>query len=53
MAIRGAITSRDLLMNSGLILRHFGPRAWLRCWFAILLQRETTFLACVACLRAA
>jgi len=53
MAIRGVITTRDLLMNSGLILRHFGLRAWLRCWFAIVLQKETTFLACVLCGRAA
>ena len=53
MAIRGVITTRNLLTNSGLILRHFGPRAWLRCWIAILLQRDTTFLACVLCLRAA
>jgi hypothetical protein len=52
MAIRGTITSKDLLMNSGLILRLFGARAWLRCWLAILLQRETTFLACVVRLSA-
>jgi hypothetical protein len=45
MAIRGVIISKDLLTHSGLILRHFGPRAWLRCWFAILLHKETTFLA--------
>jgi hypothetical protein len=45
MAIRGVITTRHLLTHSGLILRHFGPRAWLRCWSAVLLRRETTFLA--------
>jgi hypothetical protein len=53
MAIRGAITTKDLFTNSVVILRHFGPRAWLRCWFAIVLHRETTFLACVVCLRGA
>ena len=52
MAIRGAITTRDLLTNSGLILHQFGARAWLRCWCAVLFGRETTFLACVACFRA-
>jgi hypothetical protein len=52
MGIRGVITTRDVLLNSGLILRCYGPRAYWRCCLAILLQRQTTFLACVACLGA-
>jgi hypothetical protein len=53
MAIRGTITTRDVLMNSGLVLRHYGFRAYLRCCFAVLLQKRTTFLDCVVCLDAA
>ena len=52
MYIRGAVTTMDVLMNSGLILRCYGPRAYLRCCFAILLQKQTTFLDCVARLSA-
>ena len=47
MAIRGVITSRDVLLNGGTILREFGPRAYLRCCVAMLLRRPTTFLTCV------
>lgn len=50
MSIRGAITTRDVLLNSGLILRCYGARAYFRCCVAIVLQRQTTFLACIACL---
>ena len=47
MAIRGTITSRDVLLNGGTIVREFGPRALLRCCVAMLLRRPTTFLACL------
>jgi len=47
MAIRGVITSRDVLLNGRTILREFGPRAYLRCCVAMLLRRPTTFLSCV------
>ena len=47
MSIQGTITARDVLMNSGLIVRHFGASAYLRCCVAILLRRRTTFLDCV------
>ncbi|HYZ90368.1 MAG TPA: hypothetical protein VE620_13815 [Myxococcales bacterium] len=47
MAIRGVITSRDVLRNGGTILREFGPRAYLRCCMAMLLRRHRTFLDCI------
>jgi hypothetical protein len=48
MAIRGVITSRDVLLNGATIVREFGPRTYIRCCLAILLRRRTTFLACVS-----
>jgi hypothetical protein len=53
MSIQGAITTRHVLANSRLILRCYGPGAWLRCCLAVLLQKRTTFLACVVRLRSA
>ena len=47
MSIQGAITARDVLLNSATIVRHFGPSAYLRCCLAIIFRRRTTFLDCV------
>jgi hypothetical protein len=47
MAIRGVITSRDVFLHGGTILREFGPRAYFRCCLAMLLRRPSTFLECV------
>ena len=47
MSIQGVITTKDVLLHSGTILRHFGARAYFRCCLAILTQRRTTFLDCV------
>jgi hypothetical protein len=47
MSIQGAITARDVLLNSATIVRHFGAAAYLRCCVAILLRKRTTFLDCV------
>ncbi len=47
MAIRGVITTRDVLLNGATIVREFGTRTYLRCCLAIVLRRPTTFLACV------
>jgi len=47
MAIRGVITSRDVILETATIIREFGARAYLRCCVAIVLRRPTTFLACV------
>ena len=47
MSIQGAITTREVWMNSGLIFRCYGARAYLRCCLAVLLQKRTTFLDCV------
>ena len=46
MTICGVITTRDVLRNSGVILREFGAAAYLRCCLAIVLRRRTTFLHC-------
>ncbi|HEY1417777.1 MAG TPA: hypothetical protein VGF41_07715 [Myxococcaceae bacterium] len=42
--MRGVITSRDVLQNVGLIIREFGPRCLLRCVWAMVTRRTTTFL---------
>jgi len=47
MSISGVITSKDVFRHSGLIVREFGPVAYLRCCVAILLRKRTTFLNCV------
>jgi hypothetical protein len=47
MSICGVITARDVLVHSAIIVREFGPGAYLRCCLAILLRRRTTFLNCV------
>jgi hypothetical protein len=47
MSICGAITTRDVLRHSAIIVREFGPAAYLRCCIAILLGKRTTFLNCV------
>jgi hypothetical protein len=47
MAIRGVISSRDVLRNGSTILREFGARAYFRCCVAMLLRRPSTFLDCI------
>jgi hypothetical protein len=47
MAIAGIITTKDVLRNTAVILREFGPGAYLRCCFAILVRQRKTFLSCV------
>jgi hypothetical protein len=47
MSICGAITTKDVLRNGRTIVREFGAGAYLRCCFAILLRKRTTFLNCV------
>lgn len=47
MSICGVITTRDVLRHSAIIVREFGAAAYLKCCLAILLRRQTTFLACV------
>ena len=47
MSICGVITTRDVLRHSATIVREFGPVAYLRCCYAILLRKRTTFLNCV------
>lgn len=51
MSICGVITTKDVLRHSVVIVREFGPGAYLRCCVAILLRRRTTFLDCVCELR--
>jgi hypothetical protein len=47
MAIAGVITTKDVLRQSGTIVREFGAAAYVRCCMAILLRKRTTFLTCV------
>lgn len=47
VSICGVITTRDVLRHSAIIVREFGAAAYLKCCLAILLRRQTTFLACV------
>ena len=47
MSIRGVVTTRHVLRHAGFIVREFGPVAFLRCCFAIVSRRRTTFLSCV------
>jgi len=47
MSIRGVITSRETFRNTAIIVREFGPGVYLRCCFAIVCRRRTTFLNCV------
>ena len=47
MAINGVITTKEVIRHAGLIVRHFGPTAYLRCCLAIIGRRRTTFLDCV------
>jgi hypothetical protein len=42
--MQGVITSKDVLRHSLLIVREFGPRAYLRCLRAALSHRRSTFL---------
>ena len=45
--MRGVITGRDVVRHSIIILRLFGPRAYLRCLRAALSSRPSTFLEVV------
>ena len=47
MAFDGVITTKEVLRHGAVIVRHFGPVAYLKCCVAILLRRRTTFLNCV------
>jgi hypothetical protein len=47
MSIRGVVNGRHVVRHAGLIVREFGPVAFLRCCLAIVLRHRTTFLACV------
>ena len=44
MAISGVITTKEVLRHVAVIVREFGPVAYLRCCVAILLRKRTTFL---------
>jgi hypothetical protein len=42
--MRGLITGREVIRHTPTIVRHFGPRCYLRCMLALLSRRKTTFL---------
>jgi hypothetical protein len=44
LAMRGTITTWDILRHPLLIIRGFGPSCYLRCVGAALSRRPTTFL---------
>jgi len=44
MSMSGLITTKDVLKHSATIVREFGAATYLRCCFAILRGRPTTFL---------
>jgi hypothetical protein len=46
--VRGAITSRDILVHSVAIVRLFGPAVYVRCLRAIWSGRVCTFLEVLA-----
>jgi hypothetical protein len=46
--VRGAITSRDVLLHSVTIVRLWGPSCYLRCLRAIVSRRPCTFLEVIA-----
>jgi hypothetical protein len=44
----GVVTTRDLLLHSALIIREFGLRCLVRCfWRALLSHGVVTFLECI------
>jgi hypothetical protein len=47
MALRGVITTRHVLRHAALVVREFGPAAFLRCCLVVLQRRKATFLECV------
>lgn len=42
--MQGVVTGRDVIIHTVLIVREFGPRAYLRCVRAALSGRPCTFL---------
>lgn len=48
LAVRGAITSKDVLVHSVAIVRLFGPAVYVRCLRAIWSGRPCTFLEVLA-----
>ncbi len=51
-AMRGIITTKDLVTCAPTIVAQFGMAAYLRCWGRALFSRkEVTFLECVCRMR--
>ena len=42
--MRGVITGREVVSNLGLIYREFGPSCVVRCLWALMSGKTTTFL---------
>ena len=47
MAIRGVITTKEVLRHTAIIVHEFGAGAYLRCCLAIVRRQRTIFLNCV------
>ncbi len=41
----GVITTRDVILNAGLIAREFGLKCLVRCAVVVVRRKPTTFLA--------
>jgi hypothetical protein len=46
--VQGAITGRDVLVHSFMILRLWGPTVYIRCLSAVVRRRPCTFLGVLA-----
>jgi hypothetical protein len=44
ITMRGVITTKDVVVNLGLIWREFGITCVFRCLYAVVKRQETTFL---------
>lgn len=49
--MQGAIQTRHLISCAFIIIREFGFRAYLKCWWMVATKRNITFLECVCKLR--
>jgi hypothetical protein len=46
--VQGAITGRDVIRHSLMILRFWGPTCYVRCLRAIVTRRTCTFLEVIS-----
>jgi len=49
--MQGAISTRHLLSCAHIIVKEYGLKAYLRCWWMVARKRNTTFLECVCSIK--